>query len=155
MNIGAFMVHGSLFLAGAVVLARASPTKHWTVRAFVAAAAANAAGNILVGVFPSGSAQAHWHVLGAGLAIVGGNTAAIIGGAGSGRFGATTAFRRAGMLLGAFGIACLLILIVDGAGGSTVLPVGLVERGAVYPIIAWELLAAMAILRRGPDTFGG
>ena len=86
MNYGAFMVHGSLLLIGAVVVARSIPTLGWAGWGFVIAAAANAIGNVAVGAFRSGS---HWHVVGAGLAIVGGNVAAIIAGLGSRRLGAS------------------------------------------------------------------
>ena len=54
--------------------------------------------------------------------------------------------QRAGVALGAVGLLCLAVLVIDGVNGAS-LPVGLVERGAVYPIIAWELLAGVTILR--------
>ena len=54
MNIGAFILHGSLFLVGAIVISRACPTLGWVGWSFVLAAAANAIGNILVGTFRSG-----------------------------------------------------------------------------------------------------
>ncbi|PRC42458.1 DUF998 domain-containing protein [Mycobacterium sp. ITM-2017-0098] len=149
MNVGAFIVHGSLFLLGALVISRGRPTSRRVRRGFVLAAAANAIGNVLVGTFPSGSEHANVHVLGAAMAIVGGNVAAIVAGLGGRAFGATPAFRGASIGLGVTGIACLTVLIIDGANGSRLLPAGLVERGAVYPIIAWELLAGTAILRRG------
>lgn len=152
MNIGGFAVHGALFAAGALVIAWEWLQRNRIARIFVAAAVANAVGNILVGTFHSGTAQAHWHVVGAGLAIVGGNVAVIAGGIGSRAFGASRAFRRAAILLGGFGIASLLVLIVDG---SRVLPTGLVERGSVYSIIAWELLAGAALLVRGADIRRG
>lgn len=149
MNVGAFMVHGILFLLGALVITRRRPAPRRVRRGFVLAAAANAIGNVLVGTFPSGSEHAHWHVLGAAMAIIGGNAAVIVAGLGGHAFGATPAFRRASVGLGVIGIACLAVLIIDGANGSRLLPAGLVERGAVYPIIAWELMAGAAILRRG------
>ena len=117
MNIGAFIVHGSLFLLGAIVISRACAAPGWAGWSFVLAAAANAVGNILVGLFRSGTAEAaanhgHWHVIGAGLALVGGNVAAVIAGIGSRRMGAPRAYRRASVAFGAMGIACLLALIV-------------------------------------------
>jgi hypothetical protein len=59
--------------------------------------------------------------------------------------GASRGYRCVGIILGVFGLACLLALIIDGVGGSRVLPVGIVERGST---IAWEILTAAAILRR-------
>jgi hypothetical membrane protein len=126
MNIG-FIVHGSLFLLGAVLVSRACPHTGWACRSFVIAAACNALGNVLVGTFRSGN---HWHAVGAGLAIVGGNVAVIIAGLAS--------RRAASVVIGVFGLACLLM------------PVGVLERGSVYTIIVWELVtAAVLLFRRG------
>lgn len=152
MNIGAFIAHGSLFAAGALVIAKGRTQGSRTAQIFVAAAIANAVGNVLVGTFHSGTAQAHWHVVGAGLAIVGGNVAVIAGGVGSRAFGTHRGVSWAGMALGGFGIASLLALIADG---SRVLPPGLVERASVYPIIAWELLAGFVLFIRKADTRRG
>jgi hypothetical membrane protein len=149
MNVGAFMVHGVLLLLGAVVVTRGEPAVGRVAgRGFVLAAAVNATGNVLVGAVPSGSEHGYWHVLGAGMAIIGGNVAVIVAGIGGDMMGATPAFRWASIGLGVAGIAWLAVLIIDGANGSRLLPAGLVERGAVYPIIAWELMAGVAILRR-------
>jgi hypothetical membrane protein len=152
MNIGAFMLHGMLFLAGAVVIARACPTLGWPGWGFVLAAAANAFGNLLVGTFRSGAAGAtshiNWHVIGAGMAIIGGNTAVIIAGIVSRRFGAPRNYRRASVLIGVVGIGCLLALIIDGVNGSRLLPVGVVERGSVYSIVVWEIMTGMAVSLR-------
>jgi hypothetical membrane protein len=145
MNVGAFMLHGSLLLLGAIVFVRACPTPGRLGWAFVLAAAVNATGNVLVGTFGSGNG---WHVIGAGMAIVGGNVAVIVAGIGSRRIGAPRAYRLASIVLGVVGLACLLTLIIDGSDGSLVLPVGLVERGSVYPIIAWEIMTGLVVLRR-------
>jgi hypothetical membrane protein len=145
MNVGAFMLHGSLLLLGAVVFVRACPTSGRLGWTFMLAAAVNATGNVLVGIFRSGN---HWHVIGAGMAIVGGNVAVIIAGIGNRRVGASRAYRLASIVLGVVGLACLLTLVIDGANGSRLFPVGLVERGSVYSIIAWEIMTGLAILRR-------
>lgn len=150
MNVGAFMVHGILFLIGAFVVTRGQATTGPAAKGFVLAAATNAIGNVLIGVYPSGSAQAHLHVFGAAMAILGGNVAVILAGVCGRAVGATPTFRRASIGFGVFGIACLAVLIIDGANGSRVLPAGLIERGAVYTIIGWELMAGVAILRRRP-----
>jgi hypothetical membrane protein len=149
MNVGAFTAHGILFLAGALLVTRGNPRTGSLGYGFVLAAAANAIGNVLLAAVPSGSSQSHWHVVGAALAILGGNAAVIIAGVGGGVLGATPSFRWISIGLGVAGIVCLGVLILDGANGSRVLPAGLIERGAVYPIIAWELMTGAAILRRG------
>ena len=152
MNIGAFMLHGSLFLLGAIVIWRACPTLGWVGWSFVLAAAANAIGNVLVGIFRSGAAvgHVHWHAVGAGMAIIGGNIAVIIAGIGSRRIGPPRSYRRVSVLLGVVGIACLLTLVIDGANGSRALPVGVAERGAVYSIVVWEIMTGATILCRRP-----
>jgi hypothetical membrane protein len=151
MNIGAFMLHGSLFLVGAIVIARSCPTLGWAGWSFVLAAAANAIGNVLVGTFRSGTPltadHVNWHAIGAGLAIVGGNIAVIIAGLGSRRIGTPRSYRLASVVIGLVGIACLLALIIDGANGSRLLPVGAVERGSVYSIVVWEIITGVAIFR--------
>ncbi|MGE2737499.1 DUF998 domain-containing protein [Mycolicibacterium vaccae] len=146
MNVGAFMVHGILFGIAAAVLARGRATT--AARVFLVAAVANTVGNILVGTFHSGTPDARWHVVGAGLAIVGGNVAVIAAGFAGRALQAPPWARWASFAFGTFGLVCLITLIVDGANGSRVLPAGLVERGSVYPIIAWELLAGFTLLRR-------
>ena len=111
MNVGAFATHGVLFLAGAVVLTRTCSTEGWAGWAFLLAAAANAVGNIVVATFRSGavdsSGHAHWHVVGAGMAIVGGNVAVIIAGLGSRRLGASRSYRLVSVAIGVVGLACL------------------------------------------------
>jgi hypothetical membrane protein len=147
MNVGGFTLHGLLFALGAGLAVRAYPTTGGVGRAFVVAAAANAIGNVLVGTFHSGTPHSgvNWHVLGAGLAIVGGNAAVILAGSAGARLGAPVLYRRTSVALGIVGLACLAALIVDG---SHVVPVGILERGAVYPIIAWELMTGIALVRR-------
>ena len=57
-------------------------------------------------------------------------------------------YRLVSVAIGVVGLACLVALILDGANGSRLLPAGLVERGAVYSIIAWEIVTGAAILLR-------
>ena len=153
MNIGAFMLHGSLFFVGAIVLSRRCPTLGWGGWGFMLAAAANATGNVLVGTFRSGTPLAagdvNWHAVGAGMAIVGGNIAVIIAGLASRRIGAPRPYRLASVAVGVIGLVCLLTLIIDGANGSRLLPVGLVERGSVYSIVVWEIMTGVSILGQG------
>lgn len=143
MNIG-FVVHGAALLLGAIVVSCACRDIGWPGSGFVLASAANGIGNVLVGAIRSGS---HWHVVGAGLAIVGGNVAVIIAGIGSRRFGASASYRAASIVIGVVGIAFLAALIIDGANGTRLFPVGVLERGSVYSIIAWEIMTGVALLR--------
>ena len=137
--------NGSLFLVGAISASRSLPVLGWAGWSFVLAVSANAVGNVLVGLFRSGVSA---HTVGAGLAIVGGNVAVIIAGLGSRRVGASSGYRGASIVVGAVGLACLLALITDGANGTRVLPVGVVERGSVYSIVVWEIMTGVAILLR-------
>jgi hypothetical membrane protein len=152
MNVGGFMLHGSLFFVGAIVISRSCPTLGWAGWGFVLASAANAIGNVLVGTFRSGmpltAGDVNWHAIGAGLAIVGGNIAVIIAGLGSRRLGSPRSYRLASVVVGVVGIGCLLTLIIDGTNGSRLLPVGVVERGSVYSIVVWEIITGVTILCR-------
>ncbi|MEV0649475.1 DUF998 domain-containing protein [Phytomonospora sp. NPDC050363] len=149
MNLG-FAGQGLLFaLAGALVFV-AAPA--WRGRGvFLALAVAHGVGNVLVGLVHSGSREpgVDWHVVGAAMAIVGGNAAVIAGGLVLRPSARPRAFRGASVVLGAAGLVSLLVLTAGSVAGVT-LPfgAGAWERGSVYPIIAWELLAALAVLRR-------
>src|ERR1700722_10997856 len=118
----AFGVQGSLFLVGAVL---AAPR-----RLFLALAATNAVGNVLIAVFHSGTAT---HALGATLAIVGGNAAILAAPVGW--------HRRGSVGLGVFGLLSFVLFVVE-LKTSSGLPLGLVERCSVYSITAWQLLSA-------------
>lgn len=132
----AFAFQGVSFAVAATLFAAGAPRSRnrlW----LMAFAVGNGIGNVLIAVVHSGQGNP-WHVIGAVLAIVGGNGAAI---AGSG-LTASRAHRAASIGLGVLGLLCLLVVGI-GAG-----PVGLWERGSVYPIFAWQLLTAVVVLRR-------
>ena len=94
----AFCVQGTLFLVGAVL---AAPR---TARLFVALAAANAVGNVLIAVFHSGSAT---HAVGAVSAIVGGNAAILA----ASRI--TSGWHRAVSIgLGVFGLLSFVVFVI-------------------------------------------
>jgi hypothetical membrane protein len=131
MNI-AFGVQGALFLVGAVL---AAPR-----RLFLALAATNAVGNVLIAVFHSGTAT---HALGATLAIVGGNAAILVAPIAGGWH------RRVSIALGAFGLLSFALFVVE-LKTSTGLPRGVTERCSVYSITAWQLLTAAWLLSRRP-----
>lgn len=125
----AFVVQGLCFATAAILIA---PKRLW----FLAFALCNGVGNILVALVHSGQGNT-WHGVGAALAIIGGNAAAVAAGT-SGERG----YRVTSIALGILGLLCLLVV----ATGSP--NIGIWERGAVYPIFAWQLLAAVTLLRR-------
>lgn len=130
----AFAVQGVCFAAAALLVA-AARKQLW----FLVFAVGNGIGNVLIAVVHGGQGNP-WHIVGAALAIVGGNAAAL---AGSGAH-RVRAYRVASIALGALGLVCLL---VTAAAPSQV---GGWERGSVYPIFAWQILTAIMLLRAGP-----
>lgn len=132
----AFAFQGVCFaVAAALFAAGTTPSRNrlW----FLVFAIGNGVGNVLIAVVHSGQGNP-WHVIGAVLAIAGGNGAAL---AGSGIL-TSTAYRTTSITLGASGLVCLL---VTAAAPSQV---GAWERGSVYPIFAWQILTALVLLRR-------
>jgi hypothetical membrane protein len=129
----AFCVQGTLFLAGALLAVRAvRPRRAPVVLVF---AAANAVGNLLVAAVPSG--EGRWHVVGAVLAIVGGNAAAVAGA----HLVRSAPARWASVALGGTGLVCAALLTVLDWPSPAVL-----ERISVYTILGWQLLAAKSLL---------
>lgn len=136
MNAG-FIVDGTLFLVAGLLLAPLFSPRLRVL--FVAAVVLHSAGNVLVGLFDetTGALAAglpRTHVIGATLAIVFGNVAAIVAGSWGIRAGHRLGW--AAVLLGVVGIAALVLLALGGLG----LPEGAVERAAVYPITAFEVI---------------
>jgi hypothetical membrane protein len=140
MNFGGFILNGLLYGTAAVIAFRAGAG-----RAFLVLALIHALGSVLVGTVHSGpreiaSGMHYVHVLGAAMAIIGGNAASI---AASG-FG-SPAYRSISLGLGAFGLLSLAMLEANRGLGLTMLPDGLLERGSVYPITVWELLTGLML----------
>ncbi|OBJ61166.1 DUF998 domain-containing protein [Mycobacterium asiaticum] len=142
----AFCSYGTTFLLGAVLIAGVPASRR--ARIFLATAAANAAGNIVVGTVYSGKV----HVAGAALAIVGGNVAIV---AGSGVVGIGCRwYRRTSEVVAALGLLSLALLVVDSSNTDfRILGDGVWERGSVYSITFWQLLTAACLVaaRRAPD----
>lgn len=141
----AFVVQGTLFLAAAVALARANRGRSGGL--FVACAAANAVGNVVVATVPSGGAGIAWvHVSAAAVAIVGGNAANLAGH----RFVSESRwYRLTSVGLATLGFVAFGVLAVGAVTASTVvLPGAVWERTCVYTIIGWQLLSAVCLLRR-------
>ncbi|RDI26555.1 DUF998 domain-containing protein [Lentzea flaviverrucosa] len=148
MNLG-FLHQGLFFLLGAVFLARALPAGRGR-SAFLVLAVVHAVGNGLVGTFHSGHADdvaAALHPVGAVMAILGGNLATIaaallLRGHAAARFA-----RIAGFALSGIGLTSLLALgFATATGTSLLLDNGTWERGSVYAITTWQLVAATVIL---------
>ncbi|MWJ12010.1 DUF998 domain-containing protein [Clavibacter michiganensis] len=144
MNAG-FILQGVLYLVAAVIATRA--LRAGPRRAFLALAAVHAVGITVVGLIHGSASSAAsgigWmHVVGAGMAIIAANAASIVAGLGSGRVGAARAFRVASVALGAVGLIALALL--QTLGGSDV--DGVWERGSVYTVTAWELMAGVTVL---------
>jgi hypothetical membrane protein len=140
----AFRVQGMAFVVGGALTVRTGPPRRGAL-AFIVSACVYGAGSVVVGLFPSGgtgNAQG-LHVGGAAAAIVGGNLAVLIA-AWAGLPHHSRALRRAGYGLGTIGLLSGALLVAAG------LPTGVCERGAIYPIIAWQLLAAVAVLTARP-----
>jgi hypothetical membrane protein len=139
----AFYLQGILFLAGAVLMARAAGRK---ALLFLGFAAANAVGNILVGTVhsvPAAGGWPGWHFAGAALAIVGGNAAILAGSSVVRRAGGSRSYRVVSVGLAAVGF---LSLVVGWVGSKTGLAMGAWERGSVYPILLWQLFTGGYLL---------
>jgi len=139
----AFVMQGTLFFAAAVALTRASRGR---VGVFVACAAANAVGNVVVAMVPSGGAGIAWvHVSAAAVAIVGGNAAIL---AGHRMVSESRWYRLTSVALAALGFVAFGALAIGAVTASTVILPGAVwERTCVYTIIGWQLLSALRLSR--------
>ncbi|MCR3754560.1 putative membrane protein [Lentzea californiensis] len=145
MNLG-FLHQGLFFLLGAVFLARALPAGRGRP-AFLVLAVVHAAGNGLVATFHSGHADdvsAALHPVGAVMAILGGNLATITAALLLRDHAGT---RIAGFTLSGIGLTSLLALgFATTSGTSLLFDVGTWERGSVYAITTWQLVAATVVL---------
>jgi hypothetical membrane protein len=143
---GAFVLQGTGFLAGAILVRNAQSTSK--TKAFVALAATNTLGNLVVGTVHSGGS---WlHVAGAVLAIVGGNTAIL---AGSPIVDTDGWYRAASRGLAALGLTAFAALAAQTVAHTEIAPNAVLERVSVYTIIAWQVLSAIQLLRtRGART---
>ncbi|SES37193.1 hypothetical membrane protein [Lentzea xinjiangensis] len=149
MNLG-FLHQGLFFLLGAVFAVRALPAGKARA-AFLALAVVHAVGNVLVATFHSGQqaaadGTAALHPVGAVMAILGGNLATVAAALLLRHHAAARFVRIAGFALGGIGITSLLALGLNTAFGTTLLfENGTWERGSVYAITTWQLVAATAV----------
>ncbi|HXO13495.1 MAG TPA: DUF998 domain-containing protein [Mycobacterium sp.] len=143
----AFCVQGTLFVVAAILTVRAvAPRK---AGPFLAFAAANAVGNLLIAAFHSGPAShangtAWVHAIGAVLAIMGGNAAILAGS----RI-VSGWHRKVSVALGAFGLLSFVLFVIE-LKASSALPLGILKRCSVYSITAWQLFMAAWLLSRRP-----
>lgn len=147
MNAG-FLLQGVLFLLATLVAARGRSAR--SAVPWVVLAALHAVGITLVALVHGGpqsvaSGIIVFHVVGAGLAIVGGNLASMAGGAALGG----RRFRAFSVGIAVVGLLCLLGLQVQPSVFGASLPDGVWERGSVYAITVWELVAGAVLIRRG------
>jgi hypothetical protein len=145
----AFWVQGLMFVAGAVLIAMSSGKG----RLLVLLAAVNAVGNILVAVAHGGSAlvangYAWLHMLGAILAIVGGNAAILAGSSVAVNAVALKGYRAVSTMLAVVGFVCLVMLSIVILTRRSDLPAGVFERGSVYSILVWQAFTGLVLLAR-------
>ena len=148
----AFLIQGVLFVAGAVLVARAVRARVIGV-VFVALTVVTAVGDFLVGVVHGGSPLWNdgyeWlHGLGAVLAIFGGNAAILAGTEVVRRAVAAPAYRIVGTLIGIAGLGIFVLLQSYSSWAVDYAPIGVVERGCVYTIMLWQLITGLVLLRR-------
>jgi len=149
MNIGGFVLDGAFFALAAIMARRTVGTAARADNIFLILALMHSLGTILVGAVHSGPREVaagiqQLHVIGAGMAILGGNAALIAAAAAARRFGAPRYYRLASVMLGSLGLIAIAVLEI----GGTALPAGLLERASVYPITLWEIATGIAILAR-------
>ncbi|WP_229052341.1 DUF998 domain-containing protein [Aeromicrobium sp. Leaf350] len=143
MNTG-FVLHGLLFAAAGVLVAAKRGTTVWRLVALLAVV--HGVGNVLVGVVHSGDGPLHG--IGAAMAIVGGDLAAITAGLAV-RAKTSRRLGAAFVALGVVGIVSVVALVLDSGSSSVdLLPDGVWERLAVYTITAFELTLGATILAR-------
>lgn len=146
---GAFIQQGVGFIL-ACSLARAGVRRGPGAAVFLVLAVVYGVGTAMVGLFHGevGEASHTAHVSGAVAAIVGGNLAVLTVGAFLLRRRRCTGFGAVSAALGAGGLICGAVLLVNGADDDSAVPFGggFWERGSVYTIIAWQLLSSVVLL---------
>ncbi len=145
---GNFIAQGVLFFLAGLFIFRATAGAAGRARhAFLGLTGVYAVGSIVVGIFHSAAqaaagGTAHVHMVGAGLAILGGNAALIVAGLNARRTGASVGYCAASVVIGTAGLVSVIIL---QTGAPFAIP-GVWERGAVYSITLWDILTGVALL---------
>jgi hypothetical membrane protein len=151
MNTG-FFAFGLLVFAGVAML---DGLRGWRHVAVLVLGGLVGAGGVVLALFPGdGEAdrlgKVDYHGPGAMAAIVGGNVLIIVLSRLHGRLGISRRSARTMVLLGAFGLVSTVAFVIVAGSGANVL-IGLVERCAVYPVLAGLIYAGLSI-RGGSPT---
>ena len=147
-----FIVQALLFPGAALAISRSIPSPGRF--AFVAVAALNGLGNGLIGTFPEImpgrlGATLSCHVVGALLAIVCGNGAALMSASLFGNLELPRIHRRASLVLPIAAFVSLAMLIgARSSGTRNAVPDAVWDRISVYAITAWEVLSATCLMAR-------
>jgi len=151
MNIGGFILDGVLSAGATIAAMFAMGARLRAGTWFLVFAIVHSLGSILVGTVHSGAREVaagleQFHVIGAAMAIIGGNCAVIAAASLSRGLGASPVYRIASRGLGICGLLCLALLEACGATGLAIIPDGILERGSVYAITIWKVLTGLTIL---------
>lgn len=151
INFGGFILDGLLSAAAAIAAMFAMGERRRAGSLFLVLAIVHSLGSILVGTVHSGDREvsadiAQFHVIGAAMAILGGNCATIAAASLSRRLGASPVYRFASLTLAICGLLGLALLEGNRAGGMTIAPDGVLERASVYAITFWKVLTGLTIL---------
>lgn len=154
MNIGGFILDGVLSAAAAITAIIALDARQRADMAFLLLWIVHALGSILVGTIHSGAREVaagigHFHVIGAAMAIIGGNAALIAAASLARRFGAGSGYPLASLGLGCLGLLSLTLLEASRASGMALVPDGVSERASVYAITTWKILTGLTLLFAG------
>lgn len=148
-----FVSQGVLLALGGLVLTRLMSGR--SRRVLPVLAVAHGIGMILVGTIHGSqesvdSGIAAFHVIGAAMAIIAGNTLALTVGATPGQ---PLWYRVISAILGLLGLISLAMLVIDSSSTAVnVFPDGVWERAAVYAVIVWELVTGGRLLLGGRHT---
>ncbi|MFD3517986.1 DUF998 domain-containing protein [Streptomyces sp. NPDC058657] len=155
MNLG-FAHQGLLFVLAALCASHAfTPGRGRSV--FVWLSLVHGSGLALVALFPSAPPLSDDgtplpHVIGAAMAILGGNTAVLAASYVLRTCPRAGWIRKSGLTLGSLGVAAAAMLVVNMTTGAPVLlDDGAWERLAVYSFISWQLLVLLAVLTDHPQ----
>ena len=152
------LMNGDLIAQGLLFPGAALAISRWcrpgTRLAFLALAALNGAGNVLIGCFPENmpgrfTAALSCHVVGALLAIACGNGAALMSAASFAGLELPRIHHRLSVSLPLAAAASLAMLIAARKAGTMILvPDAVWERLSVYTITAWEVLTAACLVAK-------
>ena len=151
INIGGFILDGVLSATASIAAIFAIGQTRRAGTLFLVFATVHSIGSILVGSVHSGARELaagsmDFHVIGAAMAIIGGNCALIAAASFSRWLGVLPVYRIASCVLGICGLLSLAMLEISRASGLVIAPEGILERGSVYAITIWKILTGMTIL---------